>query len=423
MTRALTRALKDLMRLTRKEADGFAGNTRGAADYTLRDLDAKGHADQRGSHEFDDAGQAPRTPEPGSATPLDSPTVDRAGSAPTHREYSLDAYVRIVEEREGRALSPERRETLRSGCVGLVQDRIGRSGGLPPMRIAFSDRESHGVIADLGKTLAPVEAAEKDVAYWQKQLDLAEKTTRNHGPDWEATDADTGVSRTSTEFMRWARENLETSHDKARATRARIADIDGLAEMADAKSAAKLEGNRRMFDTVSGYTDELNRIFASKPADAAEVANLIRLHPGLGPVHGIERLLPGGKPEDFEAVVTFKDLWSGQSDTAAQEVKFLDGGIRNLGGSDTPDPGRFRPDPETSRVDMSADLNQGRPNSMNFNYSYYDKESDSWWGADQHDHDPNHPMRVKQMSPEYLWADRPEYDTSVFGIEIVNKSH
>ncbi|MGW5383282.1 hypothetical protein [Nocardia sp. NPDC003963] len=329
----------------------------------------------------------------------------------------------MLEEREGRAVSPERRKTLRRGCVGLVQDRIGRTDGLPPMHIAFGDVESHGRIADLGKALAHVEAAEKDVLHWQRQLDISEDATRKYGTRWSAEDPYTGITRNATENMEWIRENLDTAQENARTALARVPEGHNLEEMKDAKSAAKLEGNRRVFDRVSGYLDELNKIFAANPGDAAEVARLIQSHPDLGPLQGIERFLPtGGRPEEFEAVITYKDLWSGQKDSGVRTIDLGNGAFNYDDGTDTPDPSRFRPNPETGRVDMSRDLHQGRPNSMNFNYAYYDRETNSWWGADQGDHDPNRPMRVKQMTPEYLWADRLEYDTPVFGVDIVDKS-
>jgi hypothetical protein len=191
--------------------------------------------------------------------------------------------------------------------------------------------------------------------------------------------------------------------------------------MMNAKNDAKIEGNRRVFAKVFGYANELNKIFATRPADAEEVERLVQARPELRPLHDIGASLPSdGNPEDWEAVIIYKDLWSGQTETPFALGKAGSTGF-SLEGAETPDPARFAPDPQTGRVDMSNDLYQGRPGCLNFDYAWYDPETNSWWGADHDDFDPEHPMRVKQMTDGHLFASSLDFDTSVFSIEIVNR--
>ena len=120
-------------------------------------------------------------------------------------------------------------------------------------------------------------------------------------------------------------------------------------------------------------------------------------------------------------MIIYKDLWSGQTETR-HRTQIIGDTDDTWVGTETPDLARFVPDLQTGRVDMSKDLHQGRPNCMRFNYAWYDPETKSWWGSERAVTNPEDPMRVKQMTGEYLFAARLDYDTSIFSIEIVNKS-
>ena len=356
------------------------------------------------------------------AAPLEVDAVDRDGRPVTHREYPLDEYIRMVEEKEGRAVGPERRETLRRrGCVGVVLERIGHTDDMPAMRSAFGDVQSHGEIANLERVLAPVEAANRVVA--ERQLDLTEAEDavrkREMAPGFRGWDNEIQLS--ALEHLERCQRNLAEARKHADRTLAHVSRSHNVEEMMAAKNEAKVEGNRRTFVKVLAYANELNKIFAAGPADAGEVVHLVQAHPGLGSLHDIGPSLPSGNPGDWEAVIIYKDLWSGQTETPDHTRQ-----IRNTDdtwvGKEFPDPARFAPDPQSGRVDMSKDLHQGRPNCMRFNYAWYDPETESWWGSERAATNSEIPMRVKQMTDEHLFASRVDYDTSVFSIQIVNRS-
>ena len=356
------------------------------------------------------------------APPLDPHAVDEGGRPVTHREYSLDEYVRMVEEKQGRAVSPEQREVLRLGCVGVVLDRLGSPAGMPIMRIAFGDVAAHREIAELEKLLAPVEVANRDVMNCQQVLTEAEGLMRKYGTAWGFRDA-FGIERGAQEHLEWCKSLVEEARRRAEETMSHVSREHNVLEMMNAKNDAKIEGNKRVFTKVLHYASELNKIFATRPAGYGDVMRLVEAHPALRPLQdGMLVSLPNsGTPEGWEAVIIYKDLWSGRGETASDTTKVGNPGDTSAG-TETPDPARFAPDPETGRVDMSKDLNRGRPGSMNFNYAWYDPETNSWWGADRGDVNPEFPMRVKQMTDERLFAYSLDYDSSVFSIQIINKS-
>jgi hypothetical protein len=192
--------------------------------------------------------------------------------------------------------------------------------------------------------------------------------------------------------------------------------------MMNARDIAKVEGNKRLFAKVARYAKELNEIFARNPADAEDVVRLVAAQPGLSPLHDIWPSLPGdGNPEQWEAVIIYKDLWSGQSESLGRAIEIEDKGVK-FEGTASADPRRFAPHPTTGRVDMSQDLFQGRPGYSNYNYAWYDPETDTWWGANRHDYDPLRPMRVKQMTHDHLFTSCEDFDTSVFAIAVVPRS-
>jgi hypothetical protein len=368
-------------------------------------------------HEVEEPGEGLEAPKHGWASSLDPHAVDHEGRPVTLREYSLDEYIRMVEEKENRTLSPVRRETLRLGCIGVVWDRLGYTGDMPPIsihRIAFSDVQSHGEIANLDTVLAPIEAANQDVLYWQQRLSDAEDLIRQFGTLWSLPDGRTGIRRSAPEELEWCQGQLEEARKLAADTISRLSREHNVEDMMNARNDAKIEGNKRIFAKVASYANELNKIFATRPADAEEVVHLVQAHPGLRPLHDIGPSLPrGGNPENWEAVIIYRELWSGQLETPAGD---------DWVGAATPDPARFAPNPETGRVDMSNDLHQGRPGGGNYSYAWRDPKTNNWWGADHHDYISQYPMRVKQMTDEGLFVAHYDSDTSVFSIEIVNRS-
>ena len=77
---------------------------------------------------------------------------------------------------------------------------------------------------------------------------------------------------------------------------------------------------------------------------------------------------------------------------------------RNAPNNDKPDPKAFRPDPATSRVDMSkiGDIyNDGRPDSVNFDFGFWDEASHSFWHA-------NHGEYGKAKDPEKIYQSTKE---------------
>ncbi|MEV3965681.1 hypothetical protein AB0M34_33205 [Nocardia sp. NPDC050193] len=422
--KAMCRVVESLKRST-ESATGHIANRRyrdGIVRPTMQGVDQAIGVERHGRREIDKASEGLRAPESGQASSRDPHEVDHQYRPVTHHEYSLDEYIRMLERREGRVVGDERRETLRRGCLGVVMDRLGQTHqGVPRMDLAFSDVRSHGEIAELGKVLAPVDAANDNLIHWRKQLIIAEDAMRKHGTRWSFTDGRSGITRSASEHLKWCKENLEAAQRNVNDTLVKASKDHNIKEMMKAGNGAKIEGNKRAFAEVSGYASELRRILATKPADAGEFMLLMEAHPDLRPLHGIERNLPSGKPGDWDVVIVYKDLWSGQSETQGRAIQVGNtDGVKHEG-TETPDPTRFAPGPD-GRVDMSKDLLQGRPKGMNFNYAYYDEETKSWWGANQGDYDPRNPMRVKQMTDEDLFAARADYDTSVFSIEIVNRS-
>ena len=73
------------------------------------------------------------------------------------------------------------------------------------------------------------------------------------------------------------------------------------------------------------------------------------------------------------------------------------------------------PDPVTGRVDMSGYDYKAKPGYVNFDYGWYDEQSDSWWHANHYEtHDPDDPMVVYRSTLDYYSRPLIDFDSQVF---------
>jgi hypothetical protein len=56
------------------------------------------------------------------------------------RRYSVAQYIKMWEREQGRKITPEDRETIERGCIGLTADNLS-GGGNPPLDLVFSTFE------------------------------------------------------------------------------------------------------------------------------------------------------------------------------------------------------------------------------------------------------------------------------------------
>jgi len=165
------------------------------------------------------------------------------------------------------------------------------------------------------------------------------------------------------------------------------------------------------FAQARAVAAELNRILGAKPA-LDELPDHIAASPEL---QGLARVLESfpidPDPATWQAMVFSKRFYSNQA--VSQEDR-LD-----------PNPDAFQPDPTTGQVDMSGYAYRGRPNPAegpgaeftNFDYGWFDEETDSWWHANNGEPD----MTVYQSTLEYYSRPLLDFDRQVFTVAFARK--
>ena len=96
-----------------------------------------------------------------------------------------------------------------------------------------------------------------------------------------------------------------------------------------------------------------------------------------------------------------------------------------------PDPGAFRGDPKTHRIDMSGYKYRRKPGGVNFDYGFWDDTTNSFWHANHKDYGAANPMVVYQ-STRNRFAKRydlpdgtvrygyAEFDRVAYGVAVAN---
>ncbi|MBF6165500.1 hypothetical protein IU486_12030 [Streptomyces gardneri] len=361
------------------------------------------------------------------APPLDPRNrVNRHGLPETQRRYPVDNYIRMWERHHGRRMTPEERKVLRSGCIGVTKLRLGQLDlkASPPTNLAFADPDTHRMMQNAEKVLAPGEVANATVKDWRQRITDAENFASKYGRRRKFTNFDGSKIKVS-DYIRHAQENLARARAEARETWSKLAK-EHIKELRDARRDARVEGDMRTFEKVRNYKRKFEDILATKPADAEEFLRRVKADPDLAQLRGVGDHLPPGNPAEWELVIYSKHFWSGQEivhDSSGNQVVKKDGSplVRP---TTTPNATRFAPDPTTGQVDMSGDHDQPKPGHTNYDYGLYDEETGSWWHANHGDWrefpefgDPVlDPMKVYQSTPDKFFSRPPDFDSSVICI-------
>jgi peptidoglycan hydrolase-like protein with peptidoglycan-binding domain len=160
------------------------------------------------------------------------------------------------------------------------------------------------------------------------------------------------------------------------------------------------------FDTLDqarGVATALNAILAAKPA-MDELPAAVLANPTLAILKNVLQSFPiTPDPYAYKAIVFSKRFWSNQSDDAADQ--------------ENPDDAAFKPDPVTGQVDMTDYKYQGKPGFINFDYGWYDEDTDTWWHANHAD--PG--MEVYQSTLEHYSQPLQDFDRQVFSVAFARK--
>jgi hypothetical protein len=308
--------------------------------------------------------------------------------------------------------------TLKKGCIGLVELRLGLlDGSTPPDNMVIGDAATHWQVAEAEAVLAPGEVATGRAMIWQENLVTAKKeldaALNNPDPD----EGFLAVREAANEVKR-IESGLEHALAKARETRDELPE-EFIKEMRDARHAAKVAGGIAAFKTVMKYGKKFDDILARKPADKDEFLEMVTADKDLRLLKGVADHLPEGNPADWLRVTYGKQWYSGQEQ---QEAWFANPFSSVDHAPDTPDPAAFAPDPVTGQIDMSKDRFLPKPGYIKYDYSVYDPVSGNWLHANHDDDDPANPMYVYQSTLERLSAGYVDFDTMGFGIVFVNKN-
>jgi hypothetical protein len=119
--------------------------------------------------------------------------------------------------------------------------------------------------------------------------------------------------------------------------------------------------------------------------------------------HKGETLQDGRKTDDLKAYLFAKLFWSNQDPDREKRKK--------------PDDKAYRPDPKTGRVDMAAYEYRDQPGYVNFDYGFWDEDSQCFWHA-------NHcqpGMVVYQSTKEKFTKGYIDFDRVIFCAAIASK--
>ncbi|GGM35477.1 hypothetical protein GCM10012275_03430 [Longimycelium tulufanense] len=140
----------------------------------------------------------------------------------------------------------------------------------------------------------------------------------------------------------------------------------------------------------------LNEIVATRPSPR-EYAEQVRKHPALQGVQNLVRAFPTFiDPANLHAAIFSKRFYSKQdpnwTDEQAAEM--------------------YRPNPRTGQVDMSTYRYRARPGYVNFDYGWYDEQTNNWWHANHAE--PG--MKVYQSTLRYYSRPLLDFDEQVFTV-------
>ncbi len=112
-------------------------------------------------------------------------------------------------------------------------------------------------------------------------------------------------------------------------------------------------------------------------------------------------------PAGGEYILFAKQFWSNQKDEDGANTK--------------PDDTAFKGDPKTHRMDMSGYQYKAQPGFVNFDYGFWDDNSNAFWHANHMEYkDPDKkkkdPMKVFQSTKEHFIAGYTDFDRVVFGV-------
>ncbi|MGH4012941.1 MAG: peptidoglycan-binding protein [Pseudonocardiaceae bacterium] len=165
------------------------------------------------------------------------------------------------------------------------------------------------------------------------------------------------------------------------------------------------------FEKAKEVRDALNRILQSKPTVDSLPTEVLG-DPTLADLNNVLESFPvDPDPTQWTAVIFSKRFYSNQ-DPDWEKRK-------------TPDDKAFLPDEKTGQVDMSGYRYEARPNPdegvgatyTNFDYGWYDEETDSWWHANHAEPD----MEVYQSTLEYYSRPLVDFDRQVFTVAFAKK--
>jgi peptidoglycan hydrolase-like protein with peptidoglycan-binding domain len=152
------------------------------------------------------------------------------------------------------------------------------------------------------------------------------------------------------------------------------------------------------FGKARSVAAELNRILQAKPALdqlPAEISGSTELKD----LKNVLAEFPiDADPTKWRAIIFSKRFYSNQ-DPDPEKRKAAD-------------PNAFLPDPRTGQVDMSGYRYEARPGYVNFDYGWYDEETNSWWHANHAE--PG--MQVYQSTLEYYSRPLLDFDRQVFSV-------
>jgi hypothetical protein len=158
------------------------------------------------------------------------------------------------------------------------------------------------------------------------------------------------------------------------------------------------------FDKALQVADALNAILRAKP-EVDKLPDEASKHPVLnGLKNVISSFPPDLDPKEYKAVVFSKRFFSNQSPS--------------WNARKTAVPGAFQPDPTTGQVDMSGYKYKakvkpdGASSYTNFDYAWYDAQTDSWWHANHKE--PG--MKVYQSTLEHYSRPLLDFDRQVFSV-------
>jgi len=144
------------------------------------------------------------------------------------------------------------------------------------------------------------------------------------------------------------------------------------------------EANFGEFDAAHAYMDAKNKELKEMRANPATA--------GMAPAQG-------------EYILFAKMFWSNQSE----------------GDNSKPDDNAFKMDEKSKRIDMSGYQYKGQPGYVNFDYGWWDDNSQSFWHANHMEYkDPEkrktNPMKVYQSSKAKFMKGYIDFDRTVFGV-------